>query len=769
MLRKDGKETGITATNIFYIEQDGEKHIAYCLQSIWSTPNGEADGKDAVEALNDENQSLQKILYYGYGGPDDISQEFFTAERMAQYEGVKNWDADEFRYLITHCTASYAYFENYMSWAEITGKPEAEDMTSFNVGTWGLTDAAKQLVLDYYNWIVARELPNTLFVNDNVGNDGTTGDIFVLNGRTNTQNPIGITFVVPDGWVYKNDSKRVPGEDEVTALRQQEFAFSLADDMQQINPVAVPSITVKGVVNGSSDESWKAVITSGQKGAKNEQDLGGISYSQLATEGTEVEFNLQAQEGTLDIQKTDENGAPLAGAKFCLYYDAACTKPLVADMEQNPLVTDADGNIDITFLITETIENTQTIYVKEVEAPAGYYLAGEVYTVSLTNGNGSLTVTNEAATGKLKLYKNGEVFKGISEEGLSYTVKGLAGAEFALYAKDDLTTPVKVFVTDAEGYAEAGDIPLGEYILKETKAPTGYVLDKTEYAVTFTQTDQTVKEIVVEQAVLNERYTFEIAIQKVDAKDMTTPVAGAEFGLYAAADISGTEGTLAAGTLIETASSGADGKAIFSADIPMGKYYVKEIAAPTGYALSDEIIEIDLTNVDSDEKVVKCEYLFTEEAIELKIDKVDSDDISKEIEGAELTLYGQDEKGEYTVVVDRWETKADEVHDVGSKLTAGNSYLLRETKVPEGYEQADDILFEIQADGTVITEADKVVKEDGTTVYVMKDKKIIITEVIEEDGGKSVKTGDTMPMELYGMLLMFAAVVMVSILKKRRI
>ena len=48
-------------------------------------------------------------------------------------------------------------------------------------------------------------------------------------------------------------------------------------------------------------------------------------------------------------------------------------------------------------------------------------------------------------------------------------------------------------------------------------------------------------------------------------------------------------------TLLAIATTKEDGRAVFAEDLPLGNYYVKELEAPEGYILSEEVILIDGT------------------------------------------------------------------------------------------------------------------------------------------------------------------------------
>lgn len=80
---------GNYSTNYFYV--NGK--IAYCLESPKSSP----PDSDYIANILETNAKLQKVLYYGYGGPGDLTGEYLS-----------HLDVDT-RYIYTHIAASYAY------------------------------------------------------------------------------------------------------------------------------------------------------------------------------------------------------------------------------------------------------------------------------------------------------------------------------------------------------------------------------------------------------------------------------------------------------------------------------------------------------------------------------------------------------------------------------------------------------------------------------------------------------------------------------------
>ena len=111
-------------------------------------------------------------------------------------------------------------------------------------------------------------------------------------------------------------------------------------------------------------------------------------------------------------------------------------------------------------------------------------------------------------------------------------------------------------------------------------------------------------------------------------------------------------------------------------------------------------------------------YLVEDAQLNFTVNKVDLGN-GEEVEGAELTVY--DKEGN---VVDTWISKKGETHDFGSKLTAGESYTLKETVAPDGYKYTTDIEFTVNTDGTITTDAKTTTDEDGNVVYLVEDEKI---------------------------------------------
>ena len=234
---------------------------------------------------------------------------------------------------------------------------------------------------------------------------------------------------------------------------------------------------------------------------------------------------------------------------------------------------------------------------------------------------------NHPVKGELTIVKKGEVLDGFKDD-FTYQTENLEGAEFEIYAAEDIYTAdfqkddngnrileyaagtlVKTVTTDKDGKAVLKNLPLGSYKIVEKTAPDGFVLNSEAQIITFSYKDQETP--VIEQTAIfeNDRQKVEISVVKQDA-DTEAAVAGAEFGLYAKNDMKGHGAVIVkAGTLLGKAVSGEDGKAVFTQNLPFGEYYIKELAAPDGYVSSDEVLEVKAEYQGQDVKVVQLSLI----------------------------------------------------------------------------------------------------------------------------------------------------------------
>lgn len=152
------------------------------------------------------------------------------------------------------------------------------------------------------------------------------------------------------------------------------------------------------------------------------------------------------------------------------------------------------------------------------------------------------------------------------------TGKALAGVTYRLY--DSTGEKVADATTGADGKAVFADLPQGKYSYQEISAPSGYVVDNTEYQITITATA-----LNITHKRTNALAKGSITVRKLDATG--APLAGAELLLETSAD---------GEAWAEVGKITTDNTGIAKwSDLKVGaQYRVTETKAPAGYTLLTE-------------------------------------------------------------------------------------------------------------------------------------------------------------------------------------
>ena len=377
--------------------------------------------------------------------------------------------------------------------------------------------------------------------------------------------------------------------------------------------------------------------------------------------------------------------------------------------------TDANG-----YLILPNNLKIGNYRIEEVTAPEGYTQSSAYVTVSVDTNTAymidptskdaiiEVEYENHPVKGELTIFKQGELLAGYDHD-FQYELCGLKGVTFEVYAAEDIFTAdhqvdengnrtlyyakdalVAKVTTDEDGYAYVKDLPLGEYYVKESKAPEGFVHNENSEKAVFVYADQNTPVVFDQVSFTNERQKVSISVEKQDA-DNGNVVPGAVFGIYNAEDIINKDGQviIKADTLLQEMTSDEDGQAKCTLDLPLGQYYVKELHAPAGFVSSDEILSFDASYQGQDIQTVELKAVKKNEPTVVKITKSDIT-TGEELDGAYLQVLDQDGN-----IIDSWESSKDEPHVI-KRLTVGETYTLREEFAPYGYLVANDITFTIE-------------------------------------------------------------------------
>lgn len=572
---------------------------AYCVQP--SKP-GPGDGTYTITKLSD-GKTLAKVCYYGTKASGD---EGFFAEKHPDFSTGK-------RFIITHLAAAYA-----------NGSSDAFS---------GTNSTGQALAMELYNYCVSQpEIPDVAmsFSNAKVkayidGNSQRTEEITFKADALQT-----ITMKLPSGVKFHNVSTGKTSAAGASVEVSGGTKFYLSAPLTQAEDVSGSwAVTMKGSI--TKDYSAYKITT-----GSSTQDLA-LVFGEGVTDEKYVDFSVEwVKMAKIEIVKKDAgSNAKVAGAVYGIYSDEA-GKNLIAKMP----ATDANGASSI------TIEKTQnTVYLKEISVPNGYVLDTKAYGINLViGGTTKKDVTDKEQFADLTVYKEGEVLTGasVTDSGVvfQYTKQRLKGAVYNVYAGADIKAAdgrvifqkgalVKEGLTTGEdGSATLKNLHLGTYVVTETKAPADYVCKGESKTITLSYAGQNVEVAVGNVTFANDRQKASVSVVKQD--DTTkNPLSGGIYGLYAAEDIADVSGNVVVrkDTLIEKATTGTDGNAVYQADLPINhSYYVKELQAPVNYYRnSEDVFSFRFQYTNDKQASVAFTHTFENERVNATIHLVKKD------------------------------------------------------------------------------------------------------------------------------------------------
>ena len=340
-----------------------------------------------------------------------------------------------------------------------------------------------------------------------------------------------------------------------------------------------------------------------------------ISASKIL-EGAELkngEFNFQLLDETGKVLQTKQNAADGTVTFDDISYsseDAGKTfhytiKEVIPESKAKGMTYD-EGSIDATVTVTkDDASNT-------LKASVAY---GDK--TSFTNKLVTTSIPPTPPTvdkPELKLYSI-QLHK-VNQEG-----KALVGAVFGLFEADG-TTPVAnpygagqaTATSDANGLVTFTGLEAKDYVVRELTAPDGYQLS--DEVIKIAASDLVASNSVVDKGnVVNKPFTsipptpptvdkpelklYSIQLHKVNQEGKA--LVGAVFGLFEADGTTPVANPYGAGQA--TATSDANGLVTFTG-LEAKDYVVRELTAPDGYQLSDEVIKIAASDLVASNSVV---------------------------------------------------------------------------------------------------------------------------------------------------------------------
>lgn len=460
-------------------------------------------------------------------------------------------------------------------------------------------------------------------------------------------------------------------------------------------------------------------------------------------------INNASLESYVKIVKVDsETGKqiPYAGAGFQIYdsngnkVTMKYTYPNVTEIDT--FYTNSDG-----YLITpETLPYGKGYSVVEVQAPYGYILdSTPVYfdiTAENTSEENGVTIVktekkNTPQKGAITVEKTGEIFSNVTAVGGGYTdengndvalptiyqpeysVSGLSGAVFEIYADENITTPdgtirytkdtlVDTITTGKKGTATSKQLYLGRYRVVETVAPYRTVINPEPHTVELTYSGQNEKVTNTSTSFTNDRQKVVIDLTKILEQDEkfsignNDEILNVSFGLYADEDLKAANGTvIPKNGLLEIITCDEKGKATFTTDLP----------------IENEIIYGTIKG--------------------LKIDRETGENIA----GALFGLFNAEEK-EFTEKTAILTSKSNEDGIFNFENVPYGEYIVRELKPAEGYlpnEENYTVTISENKEIIEITVENDKIPELGTTATIDGKKEFTVNGDITIDDVVSYK------------------------------
>ncbi len=450
-------------------------------------------------------------------------------------------------------------------------------------------------------------------------------------------------------------------------------------------------------------------------------DEGGIAVIEVIKENV-------AQKGIIKISKTGEVFSSVTESEgvYQPVYSVQGLAGAVYEITAAEDIVTPDGTLRYTageVVDTVTTDDTglaesEPLYlgkyeIREITAPYGMVLNGEVHTAELTYAGQEIEITETTASFYNERQKAAATLDKILEQNEQFGIGAngeITAVTFGLFAVEDLTAAdgsvipadglLEILSVDEGGHAVCKtDLPFGSFYFKELSTDEHYILSDKKYPFEFSYMGQDTALVEIKandgEAIGNNLIYGEIHGLKKDENG--NALGGAVIGLFKP---DCTE--FITENAIMSAISAEDGSFSF-ANVPFGNWVVHEIEAPAGFVLSEKSFAV---TIDKDGTIIEVEIENTLIRGNVQLTKTDRDYPDNKLTGAKFTVYsdsngdkafdGNDEKiGELSEV----STGVYEMHD----LTYGG-YFVKEQQAPEGfYLDENAYYFEITEHGKTVT------------------------------------------------------------------
>ena len=421
-----------------------------------------------------------------------------------------------------------------------------------------------------------------------------------------------------------------------------------------------------------------------------------------------------AQKGTITVEKTGEvfSGVNVSGSEdteviYQPVYETAGLEGAVYEIRVAEDVYTPDGTlryakgtvVDTVITDGDGFAKSRKLYlgkyeVREITAPYGMILNGEIHIAELVYAGQNISVTETAASffnerqrveiGLVKVLEKNEIFN----IGTNCEMKNVS---FGLFAAEEIVSAsgtsipadglIEIITLNEDGTAKIKtDLPFGSYYVQELAADSHYMLSDTKYPVNFEYAGQDTATVKIDanngKTIENDLIYGSVSGKKVDENG--NAIGGALIGIFRTSD-----GEFTKEKALMTTVSAEDGSFSFE-NTPFGTWYIREIEQPTGFVLNDTVYPV---TVGQNGQVVEVEIVNKHIRGNITLTKVDADYPENKLTGATFEVYkdnngdGKFNDGDALVgTLTESEIGVYEMKD----LVYGH-YLVKESKAPDGF------------------------------------------------------------------------------------